>query len=129
MTCFVPACFWSVCGYSARAVPTEVTHAQPKQRTNTIQHVRIRQDLHAILKYIHVNTHWEEQKKIIQAMLSEVKIGAIYRKRKIDVEPVFGFLKANLGFTRFSLRGKSKVRNEIGRTLMATNLRKYAMRG
>ena len=76
-----------------------------------------------------INTHWEEQKKMIQATLSEAKTGAIYRKRKIDVEPVFGFLKANLGFTRFSLRGKSKVRNEIGRTLMATNLRKYAMRG
>lgn len=35
MTCFVPACFWSVCGYSARAVPTEVTHAQPKQKQDT----------------------------------------------------------------------------------------------
>lgn len=76
-----------------------------------------------------INTHWEEQKKMIQATLSEAKTGAIYRKRKIDVEPVFGFLKANLGFTRFSLRGKSKVRNEIGLALMATNLRKYAMRG
>jgi hypothetical protein len=32
-----------------------------------------------------------------------------YRKRKIDVEPVFGFLKANLGFMQFSIRGKSKV--------------------
>ncbi|WP_148113849.1 transposase, partial [Candidatus Kurthia intestinigallinarum] len=46
----------------------------------------------------------------------------------IDVEPVFGFLKANLGFTRFSVRGKSKVKNEIGLALMATNLRKYAIR-
>src|SRR5699024_9911041 len=49
----------------------------------------------------------------------------IYGKRKIDVEPVFGFLKANLGFTRMSVRGKPKVHNEMGFALMAVNLRKY----
>ncbi|WP_026023415.1 transposase, partial [Lysinibacillus boronitolerans] len=42
-----------------------------------------------------------------------------------DVEPVFGFLKANLRFTRFSVRGKSKVENEMGLALLAVNLRKY----
>ncbi|MFD1349179.1 transposase, partial [Oceanobacillus caeni] len=42
----------------------------------------------------------------------------------IDVEPVFGFLKANLGFTRFSVRGKQKVKNELAFALMAVNLRK-----
>ena len=47
------------------------------------------------------------------------KTGAIYRKRKIDVEPVFGHLKANLRFTRFS------VANEMGLALMAVNLRKF----
>ncbi|MFA9457181.1 transposase [Halalkalibacter sp. AB-rgal2] len=47
------------------------------------------------------------------------------KKRKIDVEPVFGYLKANLGFTRFSVRGKSKVENEMGFALMAVNLRKF----
>ncbi|QBK26855.1 hypothetical protein DKZ56_13980 [Ureibacillus thermophilus] len=36
-----------------------------------------------------------------------------------------GFLKANLRFTRFSVRGKSKVENEMGIALMAVNLRKY----
>src|SRR5699024_1905201 len=51
--------------------------------------------------------------------------GAIYGKRKIDVEPVFGFLKANLCFTRMSVRGKEKVENEIGFAFMAVNLRKY----
>ncbi|EON73344.1 transposase [Lysinibacillus sphaericus OT4b.31] len=53
----------------------------------------------------------------------------IYRQRKVDVVPVFGFLKANLGFTRFSVRGKSKAENEIGLALMAVNRRKYAVRG
>ncbi|WP_153017517.1 transposase, partial [Heyndrickxia sporothermodurans] len=72
-----------------------------------------------------VNETWEQQKEYVRTKLSEERTGAIYRKRKIDVEPVFGFLKANLRFTRFSVRGKSKVENEMGFALMAVNLRKY----
>ncbi|MED3763180.1 hypothetical protein P4494_03680, partial [Ureibacillus terrenus] len=34
-------------------------------------------------------------------------------------------LNSNLRFTRFSVRGKSKVENEMGIALMAVNLRKY----
>src|SRR5699024_215165 len=49
----------------------------------------------------------------------------IYGKRKIDVEPVFGFLKANLGFARFSVRNKQKVEQELGFAFMAVNLRKF----
>ncbi|WP_371864128.1 transposase [Lactococcus hodotermopsidis] len=41
-----------------------------------------------------------------------------------DVEPAFAGLKANLGFRRFSVRGKDKVRQEIGLALMVINLRK-----
>ncbi len=72
-----------------------------------------------------INETWQEQKEYVRTKLSEEKTGAIYRQRKIDIEPVFGFLKANLRFTRFSVRGKSKVENEIGFALMAVNLRKY----
>ena len=72
-----------------------------------------------------VNEKWEQQKEYVKAKLSEEKAGSIFRQRKIDVEPVFGFLKANLRFTRFSVRGKSKVENEMGIALMAVNLRKY----
>jgi hypothetical protein len=61
-----------------------------------------------------VNEKWEQQKEYVRAKRSEEKTSAIYRKRKIDVEPVFGFLKANLRFTRFSVRGKSKLENEMG---------------
>lgn len=76
-----------------------------------------------------INENWEQQKVEVRAKLSDEKTAAMYRQRKIDVEPVFGFLKANLCFRRFSVRGKSKVTNEIGLALMATNLRKYAVRG
>ncbi|NRG46792.1 IS1182 family transposase [Bacillus sp. CRN 9] len=72
-----------------------------------------------------VNEKWEQQKEYVRAKLSDERTGAIYRKRKTDVEPVFGFLKANLRFTRFSVRGKSKVENEMGLALMAVNLRKF----
>ncbi|WP_191560025.1 IS1182 family transposase [Metabacillus idriensis] len=72
-----------------------------------------------------VNEEWEQQKEYVKGKLSEEKTSAIYRKRKIDVEPVFGFLKANLRIVRFSVRGKSKVENEMGLALMAVNLRKF----
>jgi hypothetical protein len=72
-----------------------------------------------------VNEKWEHQKEYVRAKLSDEKTSSIYRQRKTDVEPAFGFLKANLRFTRFSVRGKSKVENEMGIALMAVNLRKY----
>jgi transposase len=72
-----------------------------------------------------INEKWEQQKKMIQQLLSEEKTGEIYGRRKVDVEPVFGNLKANLRFTRMSVRGNEKVENELGFALMAVNLRKY----
>src|SRR5690625_4482464 len=74
---------------------------------------------------LYINEKWEEQKEYIKVKLSEEETGEICKKRKIDVEPVFGFLKANMSFSRFSVRGKSKVENELGFALMAVNLRKY----
>lgn len=74
---------------------------------------------------LYINETWENQKAYIREKLSEEKTGEIYGKRKIDVEPVFGFLKANLAFTRFSVRGNEKVKNEMGFAFMAVNLRKY----
>jgi transposase len=68
---------------------------------------------------LYINELWEKQKEYIRVKLSEEETGNIYKKRKIDVEPVFGFLKANLSFSRFSVRGKSKVENELGFALMA----------
>lgn len=76
---------------------------------------------------IFYNEKWELQKEYIRELLSKEETGEIYGKRKIDVEPVFGFLKANLGFTRMSVRGKDKVNNELGFALMAVNLRKYTI--
>lgn len=42
---------------------------------------------------------------------------------KSNVEPVFGFLKANLYFTGMSVRGKEKVHSELGFTFMDGELK------
>ena len=58
---------------------------------------------------VFINEKWESQKEYVRNKLSEEKTGEIYGKRKIDVEAVFGFLKANLCFSYFSVPGKEKV--------------------
>ncbi|HLR03580.1 MAG TPA: transposase, partial [Virgibacillus sp.] len=60
---------------------------------------------------IYYNQKREQQKSYTKQKLSEKETGEIYGKRKIEVEPAFGFLKANLSFTRISVRGNEKVEN------------------
>ncbi len=62
----------------------------------------------------------------INQKLSEPETKKIYSHRKIYVEPVFGFMKVILGFTRMSVRGINKVKRELGFVLMALNIRKIA---
>ncbi|MVX58649.1 IS5/IS1182 family transposase, partial [Streptococcus danieliae] len=44
------------------------------------------------------------------------------------VEPVFGQVKACLGYKRCNLRGKRQVKIDMGLVLMANNLLKYRKR-
>ena len=48
--------------------------------------------------------NWEYFESQMNQQLSEPETKKIYSQRKIDVEPVFGFMKAILGFTRMSIR-------------------------
>ena len=48
---------------------------------------------------------------------------AIYKRRKVIVEPVFGHIK-NSGFRRFSVRGKEKVAGEFSLVCAAHNMKK-----
>lgn len=58
----------------------------------------------------------------------ESDIGSeLYRRRKIDVEPVFGNIKQNMGFTRFTLRGKKGVLTVLGLVAFAHNFRKIIL--
>lgn len=76
-------------------------------------------------RVIQKNGNWEYFKAHVRELLKEEFTGDIYRQRKIDVEPAFGNLKANLAFNRFSVRGKDKITQELGFALMALNLRKW----
>ena len=48
----------------------------------------------------------------------------IYKQRAIDVEPVFGQIKYNRNFMRFSVRGLSKVKTQFTIVCIAHNLSK-----
>jgi len=48
---------------------------------------------------------------------------AMYRRRKVIPEPVFGWIKHVIGFRQFSLRGISKVTGEWNLVCLATNIR------
>ena len=48
----------------------------------------------------------------------------LYALRKQTIEPVFGIIKAAMGFRRFSLRGLGKVRTEWTLVTLANNLKR-----
>ena len=52
---------------------------------------------------------WRRQ---MRARLDTEEGRALYRRRRVTVEPVFGNIKANLGFRRFTRRGIDAVRSE-----------------
>ncbi len=64
-------------------------------------------------------THWDMLQKV-----SSPRGQRIYALRKILVEPVFGQIKAAMGFRRFSLRGLAKVASEWGIVCLCHNLLK-----
>ena len=49
---------------------------------------------------------------------------SLYAKRKCTVEPVFGTIKAILGFRQFSLRGLENVGGEFNLVAMAWNVKR-----
>ena len=102
-----------------------------KNKSGFIQEVSIYKPLdpeNAPQKSFSYNWHYEELKEKESNKLLSPEGSKIFSQRKIDVEPVFGQIKANLGFTRFHLRGKEKVKVDIQLALMANNLRKYNAR-
>ncbi|WP_283679811.1 transposase [Lentilactobacillus sp. Marseille-Q4993] len=76
---------------------------------------------------IKINPKWESQKKYVREQLSSPEGKAIFAKRKLEDEPAFGNLKANLRFRRLSVRGLRQVNNGLGIILMAANMNKLAL--
>lgn len=81
------------------------------------------------LRKITVNPSWEYHKEKQKERLSTPKIQKIYGRRKIDVKTVFGFLKACLGFTRYTVRSLEKVRKQTGLLITAINMMKLTKIG
>ncbi|HWK21490.1 MAG TPA: IS1182 family transposase [Ureibacillus sp.] len=77
-------------------------------------------------RQIHYNTVYEELKAKAKTSLWSESNAQIYARRKIEVESVFGHIKGNRSFRRFSLRGLTKVQTEFGIVAMAHNLLKVA---
>lgn len=75
---------------------------------------------------IEVSHRLNELKALARERLLSEKGKAHRSKRPVDVEPVFGILKQNKGFRRFSLRGIDKVNIEFGLLAIAHNLKKLA---
>ncbi|HZG58897.1 MAG TPA: IS1182 family transposase, partial [Anoxybacillus sp.] len=77
-------------------------------------------------RQVHWNPIFEEMKAKAKAALECEEKAAIYSRRKVEVESVFGHIKGNRSFRRFSLRGLDKVHVEFGIVAMAHNILKVA---
>nr|WP_238595832.1 transposase [Streptococcus suis] len=79
-------------------------------------------------KGLYVNERYQALKQLEKEKLLSEEGSRIFAQRKVDVEPVFGQIKACLGYKRCNLRGKRQVKIDMGLVLMANNLRKYNTR-
>ncbi len=77
-------------------------------------------------RQVHWNTIWEELKAKAKTALEDDPKSVIYARRKVEVESVFGHIKGNRSFRRFSLRGLEKVHVKFGIVALAHNLLKVA---
>ena len=75
-------------------------------------------------KFLKINTKRHKYKWIFKERINTKEWKKILGKRKIDVEPVFGNIKHNLKFLRFSLRWFNKASIERDIVCIAHNLKK-----
>ncbi|WP_284120681.1 IS1182 family transposase [Streptococcus canis] len=79
-------------------------------------------------KGLYVNERYQQLKEREARALLSPEGSQIFAQGKVDVEPVFGQIKACLGYKRCNLRGKQRVEIDMGLVLMANNLLKYNKR-
>lgn len=77
---------------------------------------------------IKVNVQLEYYKNQARTNLNSTKGIALRKARGMEIESCFGDIKHNMGFRRLYLRGKQKVKTEIGLVALAHNLRKIQMK-
>ena len=124
-----PSAALADCGYADKAVIERLSRERPELDLYVSVH---REDAHAERRY-----DWRPLDKIkapktiidpvLVAMAEKLKTPegkATYRKRACSVEPVFGIIKAALGFRQFLLRGLEKVSGEWNLVCLAYNLKR-----
>lgn len=117
------------CGYADKATIERLARERPGLDLYISVH---REDAHAERRY-----EWRPLDKIkpLKNITDPVLLGmaeklrtpegkATYRKRACTVEPVFGIIKAALGFRQFLLRGLHKVSGEWNLVCLAYNLKR-----
>ena len=75
-------------------------------------------------RVIYVNPHRDRLRKKAAERLTSDEGVVLGRRRATDVETVFGDVKRNWGFRRFTLRGIEKVAHEWRLLMMGHNIRK-----
>lgn len=78
---------------------------------------------------IEINHHLKRLKIIAKENLESEMGKGVYAKRCIEPEPVFGNIKQNKGFKRFSLRKLPKISIEFGLVAIAHNFAKWIASG
>jgi len=78
---------------------------------------------------IYVNPVGNAYRKQAASLLLSDKGVSLRHRRAVDVESVFGNIKNNYHFLRFSLRGLSKTTLEFGLVALGHNLRKLCTQG
>ena len=77
------------------------------------------------VRRLEISEHYGYEQEM-KAKLGTAEGKKTYSRRKHMVEPVFGNIKFNLGYVRFSLRRLAKVRGEFLLMCIAHNLKKLA---
>ena len=117
------------CGYADKEVFQRLEQERPALDLYVSVH---REDAHAERRYDYRPLDQIKKPKtivdpVLLAMAAKLKTPegkGIYRQRACTVEPVFGIIKAVLGFRQFLLRGMKKVSGEWNLVCLAYNLKR-----
>jgi transposase len=117
------------CGYADKEVFQRLNRERPELDLYVSVH---REDAHAERRYDYRPLDQIKSPKpiidpVLLAMAAKLKTPAgkvTYRQRACTVEPVFGIIKAVLGFRQFLLRGMRKVSGEWNLVCLAYNLKR-----
>jgi transposase len=124
-----PAAALADCGYADKEDFQHLGQQRPALELYVSVH---REDAHAERRYDYrpldrIKPPKQITDPVLLAMADKLKTPEgrkIYRQRACTVEPVFGILKAALGFRQFLLRGMRKVSGEWNLVCLAYNLKR-----